>query len=56
MGRSVYADATTRKTAATIAQVTNVVFDMSGKQPGSFGATVGQASGSVQTLLRNRPT
>jgi len=51
---SVYPDAVTRTTAGAIAKATNVVFDMSDQQPGSFGATVGQGEwGLFQDFLRN---
>jgi alpha-glucoside transport system substrate-binding protein len=54
MSASVYPDAITRATAGAVAQATNVVFDMSDEQPGSFGATVGQGEwGLFQNFLRN---
>ncbi|MFZ1878826.1 MAG: extracellular solute-binding protein [Gaiellaceae bacterium] len=54
MSASVYPDAITRATAGAVAKATNVVFDMSDEQPGSFGATVGQGEwGLFQNFLRN---
>jgi alpha-glucoside transport system substrate-binding protein len=54
MSASVYPDAITRATAGAVAKATNVVFDMSDEQPGSFGATVGQGEwGLFQNFLRS---
>ena len=54
MSSSVYPDAITRRTTSAIAEATDVVFDMSDQQPGSFGATVGQGEwGLFQDFLRN---
>jgi alpha-glucoside transport system substrate-binding protein len=54
MNASAYPDAITRATAGAVAKATNVVFDMSDEQPGSFGATVGQGEwGLFQSFLRN---
>ena len=53
MPATMYPDATTRKTAAAIAQAKDAAFDMSDQQPAAFGATVGQGEwGIFQDFLR----
>jgi alpha-glucoside transport system substrate-binding protein len=49
-----YPDAISRANEESVKQATSIVFDMSDRQPGAFGATVGQGEwGLFQTFLRN---
>jgi ABC-type glycerol-3-phosphate transport system substrate-binding protein len=49
-----YPDAISQANEQSVKQATSIVFDMSDRQPGAFGATVGQGEwGLFQTFLRN---
>jgi spermidine/putrescine-binding protein len=51
---SAYPDAISRTNEQSVKQASSIVFDMSDRQPGAFGATVGQGEwGLFQTFLRN---